>query len=129
MLLSFTIAALVSGSRSKSRTRRLDRISPANVCSTTHRFGGGWNPFWPSGVLVTSTPTLLLSLHARPGVRVVELAGKGLTVLQVQVQPLLPEIDGVVRIHGAAGGVGGQFIKIRVTSSDAHDLDAQAIAS
>jgi hypothetical protein len=47
-------------------------------------------------VLVTSTPTLLLSLHARPGVRVVELAGKGLTVLQVQVQPLLPEIDGVV---------------------------------
>jgi hypothetical protein len=47
-------------------------------------------------VLVTATPTLLLSLHARPGVRVVELAAKGLNVLQVQVQPLLPEVDGVV---------------------------------
>jgi hypothetical protein len=46
--------------------------------------------------LVTATPTVLLSLHARPGVRVVELAASGLSVLQVQVQPLLPEVDGVV---------------------------------
>ena len=47
-------------------------------------------------VLVQATPKQLLSLHARPGVRVVELAAKGLNVLQVQVQPLLPEVDGVV---------------------------------
>ena len=48
------------------------------------------------GVLVTASPTLLLSLNARPGVRAVELAGPGLSVLQVQVMPLLPEITGVV---------------------------------
>lgn len=47
-------------------------------------------------VLVTASPTLLLSLRARPGVRAVEVAGPGLTVLQVQVQPLLPEVEGVV---------------------------------
>jgi hypothetical protein len=47
-------------------------------------------------VLVTSTPTLLLSLRARPGVRAVEVAGAGLGVLQVQVQPLLPDVTGVV---------------------------------
>jgi hypothetical protein len=47
-------------------------------------------------VLVTSTPTLLLSLNARPGVRAVQVAGAGINVLQVQVQPLLPEVTGVV---------------------------------
>jgi hypothetical protein len=47
-------------------------------------------------VLVSSTPTLLLSLNARAGVRSVEVAGPGLGVLQVQVQPLLPDITGVV---------------------------------
>ena len=46
--------------------------------------------------LVTASPTLLLSLRARPGVRAVEVAGPGLTVLQVQVQPLLPEVVGQV---------------------------------
>jgi hypothetical protein len=46
--------------------------------------------------LVTATPVLLLSLNARAGVRAVEIAGPGLTVLQVQVQPLLPEVEGVV---------------------------------
>jgi hypothetical protein len=47
-------------------------------------------------VLVTSTPTQLLSLNARPGVRAVQVAGVGLDVLQVQVQPLLPEVVGPV---------------------------------
>jgi hypothetical protein len=47
-------------------------------------------------VLVTASPVLLLSLNARPGVRAVEVAARGLAVLQVQVQPLLPEVDGVV---------------------------------
>ena len=46
--------------------------------------------------LVTASPVLLLSLSARPGVRAVEVAGSGLSVLQVQVQPLLPEVDGIV---------------------------------
>jgi hypothetical protein len=54
-------------------------------------------------VLVTATPQVLLSLHARPGVRVVEIAAKGLTTLQVQVQPLLPEVDGVVPRPGVGG--------------------------
>ena len=47
-------------------------------------------------VLVTATPVLLLSLNARPGIRAVEVAGRGLGVLQVQVQPLPPEVEGIV---------------------------------
>ncbi|HUR13144.1 MAG TPA: hypothetical protein VM097_01495 [Mycobacteriales bacterium] len=47
-------------------------------------------------VLVTASPVLLLSLNARPGVRAVEVAARGLSLLQVQVQPLLPEVEGVV---------------------------------
>lgn len=54
-------------------------------------------------VLVTATPVLLLSLNARPGVRAVEVAGSGLTVLQVQVQPLLPEVEGIVPRPSFAG--------------------------
>ena len=54
-------------------------------------------------VLVTASPVLLLSLGARPGVRAVEVAGSGLTVLQVQVQPLLPEVEGVVPRPSFAG--------------------------
>lgn len=54
-------------------------------------------------VLVTAPPVLLLSLNARPGVRAVEVAGAGLTVLQVQVQPLLPEVEGVVPRPSFAG--------------------------
>ncbi len=54
-------------------------------------------------VLVTAKPVLLLSLNARPGVRAVEVAGPGLTVLQVQVSPLQPEVEGVVPRPSFAG--------------------------
>ncbi len=56
-------------------------------------------------VLVTSTPTLLLSLNARPGVRAVEVAGPGIAFSQVQAQPLMPEVDGVVP-RPSIGGIG-----------------------
>jgi ribosomal protein S12 methylthiotransferase len=36
-----------------------------------------------------------------------------------------PEIDGVVRIHRADGLRPGQFARVRITGSDAHDLDAE----
>ncbi|HMA31315.1 MAG TPA: 30S ribosomal protein S12 methylthiotransferase RimO [Casimicrobiaceae bacterium] len=38
-----------------------------------------------------------------------------------------PEIDGVVRIHRAAGVAAGAFLRVEVTSSNAHDLDAALI--
>lgn len=47
-------------------------------------------------VLVTAPPAQLLSLRARPGVRAVEVAAASVVVAQVQVQPLLPEVVGVV---------------------------------
>lgn len=46
--------------------------------------------------LVSAPAAQLLSLRARPGIRVVQVAGKGLNALQVQVQPLLPDVSGVV---------------------------------
>ena len=36
-----------------------------------------------------------------------------------------PEIDGVVRIRGADALRPGQFARVRITGSDAHDLDAE----
>lgn len=54
-------------------------------------------------VLVTAAPVQLLSLNARVGVRAVEVAARDLTVLQVQVQPLLPEVEGVVPRPSLAG--------------------------
>ncbi len=36
-----------------------------------------------------------------------------------------PEIDGIVRIHGAPGLAPGRFTRVEVTGSDAHDLDAR----
>jgi ribosomal protein S12 methylthiotransferase len=39
-----------------------------------------------------------------------------------------PEIDGVVRIPDAAALVPGNFARVRVTASDAHDLVAEASA-
>ena len=36
-----------------------------------------------------------------------------------------PEIDGVVRIRGADALRAGQFARVRITGSDAHDLDAE----
>jgi hypothetical protein len=54
-------------------------------------------------VLVTASPAQLLSLQARPGVRTVQVAAAELTVLQVQVQPLLPEVRGRVPRPSVAG--------------------------
>ena len=54
------------------------------------------------GMLVTASPAQLLTLRARPGVRAVEVAEKGLTAALVQVQPLLPDVVGVVTRPGAA---------------------------
>lgn len=53
------------------------------------------------GLLVTASPAQLLTLRARPGVRVVQVAGAGLTAAFVQVQPLLPEVVGIVPRPGA----------------------------
>jgi ribosomal protein S12 methylthiotransferase len=39
-----------------------------------------------------------------------------------------PEIDGIVRVAGAAAVMPGQFARVRVTSADAHDLQAQLAA-
>ena len=38
-----------------------------------------------------------------------------------------PEIDGVVRIAKAGDGEAGQFLRVRVTSADAHDLHAELV--
>lgn len=55
-------------------------------------------------LLVTASPAQLLTLRARPGVRAVEVAEPGLTASLVQVQPLLPEVVGIVPRLGAGGG-------------------------
>jgi ribosomal protein S12 methylthiotransferase len=39
-----------------------------------------------------------------------------------------PEIDGIVRIVGAPHVATGQFTRVRVVSSDAHDLQARSVA-
>ena len=39
-----------------------------------------------------------------------------------------PEIDGIVRVSNVDGAFAGSFARVRVTSSDAHDLDAQCAA-
>ena len=36
-----------------------------------------------------------------------------------------PEIDGIVRIHRSGGVTPGEFVRVTVTASDAHDLDAE----
>lgn len=54
--------------------------------------------------LVTATPAQLLTLRARPGVRVVEVAATGLTASAVQVLPLLPEVVGLVPKHSPGAG-------------------------
>jgi ribosomal protein S12 methylthiotransferase len=38
-----------------------------------------------------------------------------------------PEIDGVVRVAGGATLATGRFAQVRITGSDLHDLDAQAL--
>ena len=39
-----------------------------------------------------------------------------------------PEIDGVVRIAGGASLKPGQFVEVRVTGADAHDLEAALVS-
>jgi ribosomal protein S12 methylthiotransferase len=39
-----------------------------------------------------------------------------------------PEIDGIVRVAGGASLKPGQFVDVRVTSTDAHDLEARLLA-
>jgi hypothetical protein len=46
--------------------------------------------------VVVATPSQLLLLRQRPGIRAVELAGPGLALAQLQVQPLLPDVTGTV---------------------------------
>lgn len=46
--------------------------------------------------VVTATPTQLLSLRSRPGVRAVEVAGKGARLPNLDITNLLPEVRGVV---------------------------------
>jgi len=38
-----------------------------------------------------------------------------------------PDIDGVVRIRGATGLRVGDFAQVRITRSDAYDLEAESI--
>lgn len=47
-------------------------------------------------VVVTASPSQLLGLRARTGIRAVEVAPPSLTVAQVQVQPLQPDVKGTV---------------------------------
>jgi hypothetical protein len=46
--------------------------------------------------IVTATPTQLLSLRSRPGVRSIEVAGKGARLSNLDITTLLPEVTGVV---------------------------------
>jgi hypothetical protein len=52
--------------------------------------------------VVTATPTRLLQLRSRSGVRGLEVAGKGLALPDLQLLPLLPEVTGVVPQQQAA---------------------------
>jgi hypothetical protein len=47
-------------------------------------------------VVVTATPTQLLSLRSRPGVRALEVGGKGQRLTDLTINPLLPEATTVV---------------------------------
>jgi hypothetical protein len=53
--------------------------------------------------LVVASPAQLLTLNARAGIRAVQVARPRDTVLQVQAQPLLPEVTGVVPKPAVAG--------------------------
>ena len=46
--------------------------------------------------VVTATPTQLMSLRSRPGVRCIEVAGEGAQLSNLDITTLLPEIQGVV---------------------------------
>ena len=44
----------------------------------------------------TATPTQLMTLRSRPGVRAVEVAGRGAGLTELDISTLLPEVTGVV---------------------------------
>jgi hypothetical protein len=46
--------------------------------------------------VVTASPTQLLSLRSRPGVRSIEVAGRGARLSNLDITTLLPEVKGVV---------------------------------
>jgi hypothetical protein len=52
--------------------------------------------------LVSASPPMLEQLRSRPGVRGIEVAGKGMSLPDLQVRPLLPEVRGVVPKQQAA---------------------------
>lgn len=47
-------------------------------------------------VVVFATPAQLVALGGKPGVRIVDAAGKGLKTADLEIRPLLPEIHGIV---------------------------------
>ncbi|MBK7331167.1 MAG: 30S ribosomal protein S12 methylthiotransferase RimO [Betaproteobacteria bacterium] len=62
----------------------------------------------------------------------VETSGRGRsqrTIAVARSASDAPEIDGVVRVDDGAGLVPGQFVRVTVTASDAHDLAARRIPS
>jgi ribosomal protein S12 methylthiotransferase len=62
----------------------------------------------------------------------VETSGRGRsqrTIAVARSASDAPEIDGVVRVDDGGGLVPGQFVRVTVTSSDAHDLAARRIPS
>jgi ribosomal protein S12 methylthiotransferase len=65
--------------------------------------------------------------------RLAEKVGREIDVLVDDVEGRLafarssadaPEIDGLVRVKGAKGARAGEFLRVRVTGSDDHDLEA-----
>jgi hypothetical protein len=46
--------------------------------------------------VVSATPTQLLSLRSRPGIRSIEVAGRGARLSDLDISTLLPEVKGVV---------------------------------
>jgi ribosomal protein S12 methylthiotransferase len=62
----------------------------------------------------------------------VETSGRGRsqrTIAVARSASDAPEIDGVVRVDDGGGLVPGQFVRVTVTASDAHDLAARRIPS
>jgi hypothetical protein len=52
--------------------------------------------------IVSATPAQLTSLRSRPGIRALEVAGRGLEVRDLDVTPLLPEVKTIVPEPAAA---------------------------
>ena len=81
-------------------------------------------------------PLVMVPL-ARNAPRLARRIGTELTVLVDEVdgrrvtarsQADAPEIDGLVRVDGAIGAKVGDFLRVRVTGADTHDLSAIRLA-